>query len=230
MIPKNDDKELVIKLKEDITEMEEVVITGYGKVRKESFTGSSVSVTKEQLMKVSKTNVLKALQAFDPSFRIQTNNQWGSDPNALPEMYIRGRSGVGVKQLDPNYTNKGNLKNNPNLPTFIMDGFEISVQKLYDMDPSRIANITILKDAAATALYGSRAANGVVIITTVAPKPGKMNIQYGLTGEITMPDLSAYNLMNAKEKLETERLAGAFDPYPSDPGNLLNWRKYITGN
>ena len=189
----NEQKELTIKLKEDVTEMDEVVVTGYGKVRKESFTGSSVSVSKEQLMKVSKTNVLKALQAFDPSFRIQTNNQWGSDPNALPEMYIRGRSGVGVKQLDPNYTSKGNLQNNPNLPTFIMDGFEISVQKLYDMDPSRIANITILKDAAATALYGSRAANGVVIITTVAPKPGKLNISYGLTGEVTMPDLSAYN-------------------------------------
>ncbi|MEY8591278.1 SusC/RagA family TonB-linked outer membrane protein [Butyricimonas hominis] len=227
--PKNDNKELVIKLKEDITEMDEVVITGYGKVRKESFTGSSVSVSKEQLMKVSKTNVLKALQAFDPSFRIQTNNQWGSDPNALPEMYIRGRSGVGVKQLDANYTNKGNLKNNPNLPTFIMDGFEISVQKLYDMDPSRIANITILKDAAATALYGSRAANGVVIITTVAPKPGKMNIQYGLTGEITMPDLSAYNLMNAKEKLETERLAGAFEPYSSDPSESLELKEIYYG-
>lgn len=211
--PKDDKKELVIKLKEDITEMEEVVVTGYGKVRKESFTGSSVSVSQEQLMKVSKTNVLKALQAFDPSFRIQTNNQWGSDPNALPEMYIRGRSGIGVKQLDANYTSKGNLQNNPNLPTFIMDGFEISVQKLYDMDPARIANITILKDAAATALYGSRAANGVVIITTVAPKPGKLNISYSLTGEVTMPDLSAYNLMNAKEKLETERLAGAFEPY-----------------
>lgn len=223
---KKDQKEVTIKLKEDMTEMDEVVVTGYGKIRKESFTGSSVSVSKEQLMKVSKTNVIKALQAFDPSFRIQTNNKWGSDPNALPEMYIRGRSGIGVKQLDPNYTSKGNLENNPNLPTFIMDGFEISVQKLYDMDPSRIANITILKDAAATALYGSRAANGVIIITTVAPRPGKLNVSYGLTGEITMPDLSAYNLMNAKEKLETERLAGIYDVQDSkDPSYNLRWQK-----
>ena len=221
-----DQKELSIKLKEDVTEMEEVVVTGYGKVRKESFTGSSVSISKEQLMKVSKTNVLKALQAFDPSFRIQTNNKWGSDPNALPEMYIRGRSGVGVKQLDPNYTSKGNLENNPNLPTFIMDGFEISAQKLYDMDPARIANITILKDAAATALYGSRAANGVVIITTVAPKPGKLNVSYGLIGEITMPDLSSYNLMDAKEKLEAESLAGVYDVQDAnDPGYNLQWQE-----
>ena len=218
--------DLSFMLKEDVTEMEEVVVTGYGKVRKESFTGSSVSISKEQLMKVSKTNVLKALQAFDPSFRIQTNNKWRSDPNALPEMYIRGRSGVGVKQLDPNYTSKGNLENNPNLPTFIMDGFEISAQKLYDMDPARIANITILKDAAATALYGSRAANGVVIITTVAPKPGKLNVSYGLIGEITMPDLSSYNLMDAKEKLEAESLAGVYDVQDAnDPGYNLQWQE-----
>ena len=222
----DEQKDLVIKLKEEMTEMEEVVVTGFGNVRKESFTGSSVSISKEQLLNVSKTNVLQALQAFDPSFRIQTNNRWGSDPNALPEIYIRGRSGVGVKQLDPNYTSKGNLRNNPNLPTFIMDGFEISVEKLYDMDPSRIANITILKDAAATALYGSRAANGVVVITTVAPKPGKLNISYGLTGEVTMPDLSAYNLMNAKEKLEVEKLAGIYDvDDPDDPSLKLNMQE-----
>lgn len=214
--PVDDKKDIIVQLKEDVKEMEEVVITGYGNISKESFTGSSVSVSREQLLKVSKTNVLQALQAFDPSFRIQTNNRWGSNPNALPEMYIRGRSGVGIKQLDASYTSKGNLENNPNLPTFILDGFEVSAQKLYDMDPSRIANITILKDAAATALYGSRAANGVVVITTVAPKPGKLNINYGLTGEITMPDLSSYNLMNATEKLEAERLAGMYGEY-ADP-------------
>ena len=107
-----------------------------------------------------------------------------------------------------------------------MDGFEISAQKLYDMDPARIANITILKDAAATALYGSRAANGVVIITTVAPKPGKLNVSYGLTGEITMPDLSAYNLMDAKEKLEAECLAGVYDVQDAnDPGYNLQWQE-----
>ena len=61
----------------------------------------------------------------------------------MPEMYIRGRSGIGVKELDPNYTTKGNLENNPNLPTFIMDGFEVNVQKVYDMDPNRIESITI---------------------------------------------------------------------------------------
>lgn len=152
-----DDKELVIKLKEDITQMEEVVVTGYVNISKESFTGSSVSVKRDELLKVSKTNVIKALQVFDPAFRMVENNQWGSDPNALPEMYIRGRSGIGVKELDTDKLSKSNLKDNPNLPLFIMDGFQVSIQKVYDMDPNRIESMTILKDAAATAMYGSRA-------------------------------------------------------------------------
>ena len=208
--PKDDDKEIVIRLKPDVTEMDEVVITGYANVNKESFTGNTIAVKRDELLKVSKTNVIKALQAFDPSFRIQENNEWGSDPNTLPEMSIRGASGTGIKQLDPNYTTRGNLENNPNLPTFIMDGFEINVQKLYDFDPNRIESITILKDAAATALYGSRAANGVVVITTVTPKPGKINVSYNMTGSVVFPDLSDYNLLNAQEKLDLEELAGCY--------------------
>lgn len=186
-------------------------------VRKTSFTGNSVTVTKDELMSVSKSNVIKALQTFDPSFRIQTNNDWGSDPNALPEMYVRGRSGIsGVKELDRDPLTKSALKDNPNLPTFIMDGFQISVEQLYDMDPNRIESITILKDAAATALYGSRAANGVVVITTVAPQMGKLNVSYNFTGDVTVPDLSDYNLMNAREKLETEVAAGVFEDLAKD--------------
>ena len=94
--------EILVSLKPDIKEMKEVVVTGYGNVRKTSFTGNSVTVTKDELMSVSKSNVIKALQTFDPSFRIQTNNDWGPDPNALPEMSVRGSSGIsGVKELDP---------------------------------------------------------------------------------------------------------------------------------
>ena len=207
---KNDGKELVITMKEDVEEMDEVVVTGYGNIRKESFTGSSVSVKREDLLKASSTNVIQALSSFDPSFRIQQSNKWGSDPNAIPEIYIRGRSGIGVKELDKDALSKSSLKNNPNLPVFIMDGFEVSVQKVYDMDPMRVENIQILKDAAATAMYGSRAANGVVVITTVAPKPGEVTISYSLTGTVSMPDLSDYNLASAREKLEIETKAGIY--------------------
>lgn len=205
-----------IVMKEDVETLEDVVVTGYSNIRNSSFTGNAVTIKKEDLLKVSKTNVIKALQSFDPSFRIKENNRWGSDPNALPEVYIRGESGIGVKQLDKDALSKSNLVDNPNLPTFIMDGFEVSVSKLYDMDPNRIESITILKDATATALYGSRAANGVVVITTVPPKAGKLNVDYNFVGDVTFPDLTDYNLLNAKEKLEAERLAGCFEADPTD--------------
>ena len=224
----NQKKDLQVRMKEDTNEINEVVVTGYANLKKESFTGNTVTIKRDELQKVSKTNVISALQAFDPSFRIAENTTWGSDPNAVPEVYIRGKSGIGVKELDAeSVTSKSNLQNNPNLPTFIMDGFEISVTKLYDMDPSRIESVTILKDAAATAIYGSRAANGVVVITTVTPKPGKLNVAYSLTGEIEMPDLSDYHLLNASEKLEAERLAGAFeDPNGEYESANSNWEYY----
>lgn len=209
-------KELIIRMKPDVKEMDEVVVTGYANVKKESFTGSSISVKREDLLKASPTNVVQALASFDPSFRIQKSNVWGSDPNAIPEIYIRGRSGIGVKGLDQDALSKSALKNNPNLPTFIMDGFEVSVQKVYDLDPNRVESITILKDAAATAMYGSRAANGVVVITTRAPKPGEVTFSYNFTGTLSMPDLTDYNLADAREKLEIERLAGLYDYDPTD--------------
>lgn len=212
-------KQHTFQLKPNAEQLEEVVVTGYAPIRKESFTGTSITVSAEQLMSVSKTNVLGALQTFDPSFRIAENSALGSNPNAVPELYIRGRSGIGTTELDAASLSKTELKNNPNLPTFIMDGFEISVQKLYDMDPSRIASITILKDAAATAMYGSRAANGVVIITTVIPKPGRVNVNYNFTGTLEYPDLNDYNLMDAKEKLQTEVAAGMYKNDPENPSS-----------
>lgn len=215
-----DNKLLRVKLEENTRQMNEVVVTGMGNLRKESFTGNTTQVRRDELLKVNKTNVIQALQAFDPSFRIAENNNWGSDPNALPEVSIRGKSSITTKELD--VTDKSSLKNNPNLPTFILDGFEVGVTKLYDMDPSRIESVTILKDAAATAMYGSRAANGVVVITTVAPKPGKLNVQYSFTGEVEMPDLTDYNLMNAAEKLEAERKAGIYSDPDGDASRLFN--------
>ena len=208
-----------VTLEDESHELGETVITGYRNVNKNSYTGSSTQILGDDLRKVSQTNILDAIQSFDPSFRIMDNAQFGSDPNAMPEMTIRGQSGVGNRALDTDQLSKSNLKNNPNLPTFIMDGFEVSIEKIYDLDPTRIESITILKDAAATAIYGSRAANGVVVVTTVAPKPGEVRVSYGFTGTLETPDLRDYNLANASEKLEIERRAGLYDP---NIGNYFN--------
>ncbi|KIO42756.1 MULTISPECIES: SusC/RagA family TonB-linked outer membrane protein [Sanguibacteroides] len=203
-----------VTLKEDKVKLQDVVVTGYMNIRKESFTGNATTVTKEQLLKTNNKNVIAALQIFDPSFRIKENNIWGSDPNALPEFNLRGESSIGMnKGLDieqERRTQRTNLKDNPNLPIFILDGFEVPVDKIYDMDVNRIESMTILKDAAATALYGSRAANGVIVVTSVPPKPGEMQVRYNFTGGVELPDLSDYNLCSAEEKLEAERLAGVY--------------------
>ena len=196
------------------TKMDEVVVTGYLNVRKESFTGNAVTVNKNELLKVNNKNVISALQAFDPSFRLRENNIWGADPNALPEFNLRGESSIDIDkglQAEKNRrTQRTNLKNNPNLPIFILDGFQVDVEKIYDMDINRIESMTILKDAAATAMYGSQAANGVVVVTTVAPKPGELQVSYTFSGGGDFPDLSDYNLCNATEMLEVERLANLY--------------------
>ena len=211
-----------VTLEEESQHLGETVVTGYRNVNKNSYTGSSTQILGDDLRKVSQTNILDAIQSFDPSFRILDNAQFGSDPNAMPEMTIRGQSGVGNRALDTDQLSKSNLKNNPNLPTFIMDGFEVSIEKIYDLDPTRIESITILKDAAATAIYGSRAANGVVVVTTVAPKPGEVRVSYGFTGTLETPDLRDYNLANASEKLEIERRAGLFDKGGSGSSNITS--------
>lgn len=204
----------VVTLVESIESLDDVVVTGYGNLRKESYTGNAVRVEGEEIMKVANRNVIAALQVFDPSFRIMENNAMGSNPNAIPEFYVRGHSGIGNLELDD--VSEARIKNNPNLPIFILDGLDVSVEKIYDMDPNRIHSITILKDAMATAVYGSRASNGVIVIETIAPKAGKFNISYNLTGSITAPDLSSYDYFDAREKLEVEELVGF---YVVDPTN-----------
>ena len=202
---------ITVRMEEDTQSLEGVVVTGYSNISKKSFTGNSISVDKQELLKATNRNVITALQTFDPSFRVAEQNLWGSDPNMVPEFNIRGNSSLGVSSLDRNASiSKSELKNNSNLPIFIMDGFEVTAEKVYDYDVNRIESITILKDAAATAMYGSRAANGVVVITTQAPKPGRVRVNYTMTGEITSPDLSDYNLMNAAEKLDAEVRANLF--------------------
>ncbi|WP_294143355.1 SusC/RagA family TonB-linked outer membrane protein [uncultured Sanguibacteroides sp.] len=214
-----------VVMKEDLQKLEDVVVTGYLKLKKESFTGNATTVTRDQLLKTNNKNVIAALQAFDPSFRIKENKLFGSDPNALPEFTIRGEGSLGMERgldVEKNRrTQRTALKDNPNLPIFILDGFEVAVQKIYDMDMNRIESMTILKDAAATAMYGSRAANGVVVVTTVPPLPGELRVSYNFTGGAEFPDLSDYNLCNAEEKLVVEKLSGKYIQEDGDPGMQL---------
>ena len=205
--------EVTVYLEPQTSEMEEVVVTGMFERQKEGYTGSATVVKGDDLKKFSKTNIAKALSAIDPGFRIAENIAAGSDPNRLPDLRMRGQATLptGATVSTDAVMLKGDYATYPNQPLLILDGFEISLQTMNDLDPDRVSSITILKDAAATAIYGSKAANGVIVIETKAPEAGVLRVAYGGEIRIEVPDLSDYNLLNAREKLEVEKMAGYYD-------------------
>ena len=198
----NGESTLDVTLDPDVTEMAEVVVTGIFTRKADSYTGAVTTIKKEDLQKVGNQNVLQSLKNIDPSFQVLENNEFGSDPNKVPDIQMRGAS---------NFSDmKDKYQTNPNQPLFIVDGFEQSIEKVMDMDMNRVASITLLKDATAKALYGSKGANGVVVIETVTPEAGKMRVSYSGNLSIQAPDLGSYDLANAAEKLEIEKRAGVY--------------------
>lgn len=182
---------------------EVVINNGMFTRNKESFSGAATVFTGAELRAVGTKNALQSLKTLDPSFIIVENNLAGSNPNRMPTIEIRGRTTLTNTNLNDQFSA------DPNQPLFILDGFETTLQTIYDLDMNRIAKITILKDAASTALYGSKAANGVVVVETKRPVPGKMQVSYSADFSAELPDLSSYNLMTAEEKLRWEQLTNS---------------------
>ena len=198
--------EIDVVMQQVAAEMDEVVVTGIFKKARESYTGAVSTIGKEEILAYRGQNMLQTLRNIDPAFNVVQNNEFGSDPNRLPDITVRGSSSLttNLKEL-----NEG-TKNDLNVPLIIMDDFEISLTKLMDYNEEEIESINILKDAAATAIYGSRGANGVVVIVSKKPQAGKLRVfaQAGMTLEI--PDLTSYDLMNARDKLSLEWAAGLY--------------------
>lgn len=221
---------IIVVLKDDENYLKDVVVTGYSKIKRSNFTGTSTTISNEDIVKVSPGNVLKSLSAFDPSFKAIADNVSGSNPNKMSEYYVRGRSGISeISELDiatSEDVSEFSLKNNPSTPVFILDGFEVDQATIYDLDVNRIHSMTLLKDAAATAVYGSRAANGVIVIETVTPEVGQVKVNYSTTLSLSTPDLSSYHLMNAKEALEAEWYADLYQKATDSgksAGGLINY-------
>ena len=189
-------KELNVTMRSSVTEMDEVVVNGIFERKAESFTGSATVINREKLLSGGNRNLLQNLRNIDPSFKIVENLEFGSDPNRMPEIQMRGEQSI------PDI--EGTYSGNPNQPLFILDGFEADMETVFDLDMNRVQTVVLLKDAAAKAIYGSRAANGVVVIETVRPLPGTMRITYKGDLNITVPDLTGYNLCDINEKYEIE--------------------------
>ena len=159
-----------ITLKSDSEVLDEVVVTGYGIQRKASFTGAASMVGQDVIAKKNDANFVKALEGAVPG--VQMNNSTGI-PGAWGAVFIRGRSSL----------------NSGTQPLYIIDGVPINsdnegmsetnnkfLDPMASLNAADIENVTVLKDAAATAIYGSRAANGVIVITTKKGSQGKFNI------------------------------------------------------
>ena len=193
----------------NVTQLADVVVTGVYERKKESFTGASATFKTDELKAVGTSNILQSLSTLDPSFKMMESSQFGSNPNVMPDIEIRGKTSVaGLKE---------EYGTDPNQPLFILDGFETSLETIMNLNMNRVASVTILKDAASTAIYGSKASNGVVVIETKAPARGRLQLSYKGDYGISLADLSDYNLMNSREKLEFETLAGVYKDNTGDP-------------
>ena len=188
----------LVSLAEQSNALDEVVVIGYGTQKKESMVASITSVKPSDLNITSSSLTTAFAGNIAGMISRQTSGEPGYDSASF---YIRGISTFGSS----------------NSPLIILDGAEISMEELYDLDMYEIERIDVLKDAQASIVYGDRAANGVIVIERQQVTDSKPRLSYNFVPELSIPDLSSMNLCNAAQKLELERLAGL---YESDNGAM----------
>lgn len=175
----NNSTVLEVRLVEDVKAMEEVVVIGYGTVKKSDLTGSVSVVKTEEIKDVPVTRVDQMLQGRVAGAEIVSTT---GEPGAGTSIRIRGTRSI----------------NASNEPLFVVDGVLDGISSLNDLNTSDIQSIEFLKDASSTAIYGSRGANGVIIISTKSGSEGKTNFTY--TSNFGWSELPRHlDLMNASE-------------------------------
>jgi TonB-linked SusC/RagA family outer membrane protein len=187
-----------IAMKPDTEVLDEVVVTGYGVQRKASFTGAAAIVGKDVLAKKTDANFVKALEGAVPG--IQMNNST-SMPGIWGSIYVRGRGSL----------------NSGTQPLYVIDGMPVDsdtddnsltystnnvVDPMSSLNPADIESITVLKDAAATAIYGSRAANGVIVVTTKKGSEGKFNINLDIKQGFVTTANNNMDFANAQQTMK----------------------------
>jgi len=165
-----------IVLQEDITDLDEVVVVGYGVQKKKLVTGSTIQVGGDDLTKLSTTSSFTALQGQTPGVQLTQKN---GEPGSGYKITIRGLGTTGYAS-----------------PLYVIDG--VTNGDINSLNPSDIESIDILKDAASSAIYGSRAANGVILVTTKQGNPGRIRVSYDAYYG-TQRIYKKPSLLNAKE-------------------------------
>ena len=214
---------LNVELKDDIQKLDDVVVVGYGTMKRSDITGSVVSVSEKDIKKTIVTSVDQALQGRAAGVQVTQNS---GAPGGGISVAIRGTNSL-----------------NGNEPLYVIDGIAVEGQTngntsaLSSINPSDIVSLEVLKDASATAIYGSRASNGVVLITTKRGSVGKTKISYeGYYASQRIPKF--LDSMNLREyaKLYNERADilgwGKREEFadPSVLGDGTNWQKEIFQN
>ncbi|MFC4672675.1 SusC/RagA family TonB-linked outer membrane protein [Dysgonomonas termitidis] len=214
-------KNLNIVLEDTVNVLEDVIITGISTKKKNSYTGAVSVITNEELQLFRGRNIFTTLSNIDPSFNVIENNVWGADPNRLPEIQIRGTGNLpSINQLQEQTSTALNT------PLIILNGFETNLQRMMDLNDQEISSISILKDGAATALYGSRGANGIIVITTKEPEIGKLRLSLRSEMSLNLPDLSSYHLLNSRDKLKLEEMSGYYENALRTPAQNIALQQY----
>ena len=200
---------LNVSLHPDTQRLDEVVVTGYGNFSKSSFTGSANTLRGDLLKNVPVVSVEQKLQGMTPGVSISGNS---GQPGANQSIRIRGMGSFNASK-EPLFVIDGVPVTSGSLSGGSADAAYMNNSKtniMSTLNPSDIENITVIKDAAAASLYGSRAANGVIVIESKTPKPGRIWVTYGGELRIEAPDMTGYNLMNAREKIDAELQSGLY--------------------
>ena len=206
-----------IALEEEASDITEVVVTGYKQAQKKSFTGSAGNIKGEEIAAVPIASFDQAMQGRTPGLILRaTSGQPGASGSAI----IRGRGSI----------------NGSTEPIYIVDGLQIAAADFSQINPNDIQNISVLKDAVATSLYGSRGGNGVIVVTTKRGSTGKPRLELdAYTGWSTFPEFRDYRLMTTSEKIDYELRRGGtslsgYSQREIDSLRRINtdWEKEIT--
>lgn len=194
-----------VELSEDAQQLDDVVVVGYATQKKINVTGAVSSISGEELAQRPVVSTMQALQGIDPSLNISIDS---GNPTAGNSLNIRGVPSI-----------------NGGSPLILVDG--VPGVSLRLVNAADIESISVLKDASATSFYGSKAANGVVVITTRPTQAGRLQVNYSGNFQVSIPDLSDYRLLNAREKLEYERQAGVYGDFTgSSNTDVTNQKSY----
>lgn len=196
-----------VTLQLDDNELSEFIVTGYKTQNAREIAGSINVVSGEQIREVPIASFDQALQGRAPGVLIQANS---GQPGAAANVTIRGKGTI----------------NGSNNPLYILDGIQISAADFATLNPNDFESFSILKDAASTSIYGSRGANGVIVITTKRGKSGKTKVNYDFQYGVSQAPSHPEEVMNTAEKLEYELANG--NPYGWSATELSDLRQINT--